>query len=154
MVTIIEDSRQKKGEHKKKNEYWDSKGVSVLRCKLPFGDYALPPRVAVDTKKDMNEIATNLSNDHRRVANEVERAYKSGCKLVFLVENKDGIDNIEGVKTWNNPRRFVSPKAIKGETLYKIMHTMERRYECEFQFCSPEESGKRVMEILNGYKQR
>ena len=151
MVMIIEDTRQKKGEHKLKHEYWSKHNIPVLRCKLPFGDYALPPRVAVDTKKDMNEIATNLSNDHRRVANEVESAYKAGCKLVFLVENRDGIEDIEGVKTWNNPRRFVSPKAIKGETLYKIMRTMERRYECEFRFCEPEEAGKIVQEILNDF---
>ena len=148
---IIEDTRQKKGEHKLKHEYWSKHNVPVLRCKLPFGDYALPPKVSIDTKANMGEIAQNLSNEHRRVANEVEKANAAGCKLVFLVENHENVKSLEDVRTWKNPRRFTSPKAVKGETLYKIMCTMQKRYSCEFRFCEPEEAGKIVQEILNDY---
>lgn len=151
---IIEDTRQKTGEHETKHEYWSAKSISVFRCKLPFGDYALPPKIAIDTKANMSEIAQNLTNEHRRVANEVEQANKCGCKLIFLVENHENVKELEDVKKWKNPRRFYSDKAVKGETLYKIMNTMQRHYDCEFRFCKPEDAGRIVEEILTDeYKQ-
>jgi len=39
---------------------------------------------------------------------------------------------------------------MKGETLAKIMHTLERKYDCKFEFCDKLHTGKRIIEILSG----
>ena len=59
-MLIVEDSRQKVGKHQQKHIGFDDLGVGLLRCKLPFGDYALPPSVSIDTKENLEEIAGNL----------------------------------------------------------------------------------------------
>lgn len=151
---FIEDSRQQAGKHEAKHDYWNLNGHKVLRCKLPFGDYAPPPKVAVDTKENMSEIAGNIGNakDHKRFREELKLAQMYGCHLIILVENDEGIRCIEDVQHWQNPRRFISPNAIDGNRLYKSMVTMSERYGVEFRFCSPEDSGRIVVEILEGYE--
>lgn len=147
---IIEDTRQKKDKHKIKHSYWSQNKTTIIRSKLPFGDYMLPPKVVIDTKENMSEIAYNLSNgkNHARVREEVKLARDCGSRLIFLIENTDNIKDIEDVKSWINPRRFESPGAIKGDRLYKIMKTMNERYGCEFMFCTPEKSGEIITKIL------
>ena len=151
---FIEDSRQQAGKHEAKHDYWNLNGHKVLRCKLPFGDYAPPPKVAVDTKENMSEIAGNIGNakDHKRFREELKLAQLYGCHLIILVENDEGIRSVEDVQHWQNPRRFISPKAIDGNKLYKSMVTMSERYGVEFRFCSPEDAGRIVVEILEGYE--
>ena len=39
------------GKHNIKHAYFDENGVGVVRCKLPFGDYAPVPPVSIDTGK-------------------------------------------------------------------------------------------------------
>lgn len=150
---FIEDTRQKTTEHITKNDYWKASGHKVMRCKLPFGDYAPPPSISVDTKKNMEEIANNIgvAQDHKRFRDELKAAQMYGCHLVILIENELGIRSIEDVKSWVNPRLKFSPKAITGERLAKSLATMQERYDCEFQFCAPDEAGQRVVEILEEY---
>ena len=57
---IIEDTRNKPGKHDVKREKFEDMQVSIVRSKLPFGDYALPPKIAVDTKRNIDEIAGNI----------------------------------------------------------------------------------------------
>ena len=125
--------------------------MAVERCKLPFGDYALPPTIAVDTKNSMDEIAGNIggsSAEHQRFKRECIRARDAGCHLIFLVENECNIHSIDDVHNWINPRCIYSDRAITGERLEKAMKTMSERYGCEFQFCEPEEAGARILELL------
>jgi len=101
----------------------------------------------------MAEIAQNIGGstaEHNRFREECKLAQEYGCKLVFLIENEEGIRSIEDVGAWKNPRRFVSPKAIDGVRLSKAMATMQERYGCEFRFCSPEDAGRIIVEILEG----
>lgn len=147
-MTIIEDTRQKPGEHEIKADGFKSAGVKVIRCKLPFGDYAKVPTVAVDTKRDMDEIAGNIGTDHRRFSNECKLAQESGCKLYFLVENTYGIRTIDDVHLWVNPRLVYSPRAITGERLERAMKTMQERYGCTFLFCEPNEAAGIIQAIL------
>lgn len=153
-MKLIEDSRQKPDKHVMKNQWWQENGVSVLRCKIPFGDYCLPPRLSIDTKADMAEIAQNIGGstaEHNRFREECKLAKEFGCKLIILIENTEGITCIEDVAAWKNPRRFTSPKAIDGQRLSKAMATMERRYGCEFWFCEPEEAGRVIKELLEDW---
>ena len=150
-MVIIEDTRQQKGKHETKHKWFDQNNVELLRCKLPFGDYAPPPRVAVDTKKDMEEIAGNICGskaEHQRFKREVIAARDAGCKLYFLIENETGISSIDDVHKWINPRAVYYPDCVQGARLEKAMKTMRDRYGCEFLFCRPEESGEIITKIL------
>lgn len=151
MQVIIEDSRQQLGKHEIKHNYFAEAGVSLTRCKLPVGDYALPPAKAVDTKAGMQEIAQNIGGgkaEHTRFIEELKLAQTIGCKLFVLIENEDGIEDIDGVRSWYNPRRDFSPQAIPGERLAKAMRTIEERYGCTFLFCRPEEAADMITDLL------
>lgn len=155
---IIEDTRQQAGKHEAKHKSFDQLGVQVIRSKLAFGDYALPPRVAVDTKASIQEIAANLCgsrDETKRVTAEMKLARACGSTLIFLIE----------VGKYSKPsdligERFVlmSGKVISGEQLYRAMETVSARYGCRFEFCKPAEAGRKVIELLkdgnNGHEER
>jgi len=147
-MTIIEDTRQKKGMHDLKHSCFDEMGVHLVRNMLPFGDYALVPNISVDTKQNMAEIAQNINGSHQRFKNECIRARDAGCHLIILTENEDGISSVNDVHTWINPELIYRPKAITGERLEKAMKTMSARYGVQFEFCHPSESAKRIIELL------
>lgn len=147
-MTIIEDTRQKSGMHELKHQHFEEMGVELVRNMLPFGDYALPPSVSVDTKADMSEIASNIGSDHKRFKRECIAARDAGCQLIILVENTEGIACVNDVHKWVNPELIYRPRAITGERLQKAMLTMHERYGVRFEFCKPEESAKRIMELL------
>lgn len=151
-MTILEDTRQKPGKHDIKAKTFQSAGVGVYRCKLPFGDYAPVPPVSIDTKRNIDEIAGNIcGKEHARFIRECKAARDAGCKLIILVENDYGIDSIESVHLWQNPRSVYSPKCVQGARLQKAMETISERYGVEFRFCKPEESGEIIMEVLKQY---
>jgi ribosome-associated protein len=148
---IIEDSRQQKGKHEIKHKDFAEMGVNLLTNVLPYGDYAYPPRVSVDTKRNMEEIAQNIggaASEHQRFKNECIKAKECGAQLIILVENTEGISSINEVHNWINPELVYRPRAITGERLEKAMKTMSERYGVRFEFCHPEESAKRIMELL------
>ena len=148
-MDILEDSRQKKDKHALKNEFWASEGDTVTRCKLPWGDYCKPPTASVDTKADVVEICQNMCSSMRekkRFAEEVKGARDAGCRLVFLIEDRRfrTVSDLYGEKIYLHTGQM-----IKGDQLATAMQTMAARYGCEFQFCAPEDAGRRVKEILN-----
>lgn len=148
-MIIVEDTRQQAGKHDKKHEWFEEHDVQIVRSKLPFGDYALVPSIAVDTKKDMDEIAANIcGKQHTRFINECKAAKAAGCSLVILVENTVGIIDISQVHTWINPRVIYSDKCVQGDRLQKAMETISERYDVKFLFCKPEESAQKITEIL------
>lgn len=147
-MIIIEDSRQKRGMHELKHQRFNEMGVELVRNMLPFGDYALPPSISVDTKADMAEIASNIGTDHQRFKRECIAAKEAGCQLIILVENTDGIKSVDEVHTWINPDVIYRPRAITGERLEKAMKTMHERYGVRFEFCSPEQSAEKIMGLL------
>ena len=173
-MIVLEDTRNQVGKHDYKGEYFKQQGIEVRRTKLYVGDYTLPTNqsICIDTKRNLQEIVGNLSNaqEHIRMRNEFLRAQEAGIKLIVLVENegcllrhKDFVYQnptvlkLEDLQRWKNPRSFLyrygkqlHPKAMKGEQLYKICKTMSERYGVEFQFCTPQDAGKRVIEILTG----
>lgn len=147
-MTIIEDTRQKSGMHEIKHKRFEELGVEVVRNMLPFGDYALPPTISVDTKADMAEIAGNIGTDHQRFKRECVAAQKAGCQLIILVENREGIRSVDDVHKWINPETIYRPRAITGERLEKAMKTMQTRYGVRFEFCTPEEAAGKIIELL------
>ena len=159
-MIILEDSRQQHGKHDHKNQWFKNNGIEIKRTKLLVGDYTLPAdqSVCVDTKKDCMELYSNLIQDHERFRSECILAQECDIKLIILVENKSGITNIDELKTWKNPLMFKYWKAkkqgvkrkppVSNINLIKIMNSMQRDYNVEFQFCSPEEAGQKLVNLL------
>lgn len=149
-MKIIEDTRQKKGYHDNKHEWFSENGIELVRCKLPFGDYAPIPPISIDTKENMEEIANNIcGKEHKRFINECKAARDAGCKLYILVENTLGISSISQVHTWLNPRSIYSPNCVQGPRLERAMKTIEERYGATFLFCHPDESGEVIARLIN-----
>lgn len=153
-MVIQIDSREKPGAIKKIREEFDLQGVKHFVSKLPVGDYISLDNAffAIDRKKDLLELCGNVTQDHTRFIRELLRASEIGIKLVFLCENGEGITCLEDVKEWKNPRRFQSSKATNGETLYKILHTIQWRHNTRFLFCQKEETGKKIIDLLKNGK--
>ena len=155
-MALVEDTRQQRGKHGPKAAYFESIGEGVVRCALPVGDYQRPAKVAVDTKKDIIELGVDLKSDHDRFARECEKARELGTQLVILVENEDGITCLADLESWvesdeSLKKRNRSGRAVRytGKSIAKACETMHRAYGVLFGFCKPEESGARVISILD-----
>lgn len=194
-MIIVEDKGQQAGKHEVKHRWFEIHGIEIIQAPLPVGDYILHTdsvadvikrksnrgvelkkmdflgsyNVAVDTKRDMQEIVGNIcGKQHARFRDECILAQNNGIKLYVLINNVDGIKAIDDVFRWQNPRmhrynkiaymhRIGKWKNIKlpkseptsGQTLEKAMLTMQFKYGVEFQFCRPEEAGERILYILN-----
>lgn len=150
-MTLIEDTRQQKDKHLIKHKYFADNDIKVVRSKLPVGDYANMKNmsVIVDTKKDIQEIIGNVTKGHKRFVTECDLAADNDIQLVILIENKDGITCIGELEGWYNYRLKWSPKATTGEMLAKILHGMEVRHGVKFEFCHPDDAGRKVIELLS-----
>ena len=151
-MILIEDTRQVVGKHKLKNEYFEKMGIEVVRSKLLFGDYQNPqnPSIAIDTKKDIQELIGDLTKDHERFRNELLLSKKCGAKLIILIEDEK-VTCINDLYTWYNWRLKKSPKATKGSTLAKMLYTIENNtedYNCQFLFVEKAECGAKIIELL------
>ena len=145
MLTIIEDTRQQKGKYKEAHQHFKDRGVNILRSKLPIGDYALLTDLSrvIDTKEGFEECVGNFaSKDHDRVKKEIAKAKENDIELIFLVIDKKA-KCLEDAKDWHN----VHGK-VKGETLYKILNSVQIRHGVRFEFCTPEQSGPKILELL------
>lgn len=152
-LTLIEDTRQQRGKHDAKNEYWASEGVRVVRSKLAFGDYAAMHLASVDTKKDIAELAFDIDQQHERFRAECAGARDAGCLLVVLVENEDGVRSLADLAAWRESaeqfaKRKRAVRKLEGSRLAKACATMSRKYGVRFEFCAPEDAARRVVEIL------
>ena len=147
-MLIIEDTRQKDGKHQQKHIGFEDLGVDLLRCKLPFGDYALPPAVSVDTKENLEEIAGNLcgsSKERARFVRECKAADAAGCQLVIMVETEH-----DGSLLDLGDIRIGSGKVVTGLQLYRAMTAVSGRYGVRFVLVRPEDAAREIMRILHG----
>lgn len=123
----------------------------------------------VDTKSGMQEMYSDIvGKDHERFRDSLILAQNNSIKMVVLIE-EPGINSLEDVAKWKNPRlekwykfnamhkqgKALSVKIPKippcsSDRLMKSMMTMEEKYGVEFQFCDPNDAGRRVIEILKG----
>lgn len=195
-MIIYEDEGQKQGQHEIKNNYWKAKGIEVKRVPLPVGDYILANtltedvisrkahrnvdlkkmdflgtyRVCVDTKRDITEIEGNICGKaHERFRDECILAKNNGITLYVLVENNNGIADIQDLFKFTSKRRqdwfrikaahdkgkmlgikIANQPPVSGEVLAKAMLTMQAKYGVTFLFCTPQEAGRKVIELLRG----
>lgn len=142
------DSREQKYDHVVK--YLEDNNIKHVRSKCVVGDYVNleNPMVVIDRKKDLQEVAGNVCQQHERFVRELELAKELGYKLIILVEEPN-ITALQNVCSWYNWRRKKNPKAVSGKTLYKIMKTMSEKYGVEWQFTTKANCGKRIVELLS-----
>ena len=151
-MTIITDTREKPRAIQKILTEFARQGVTVVRRKLNFADYWNPenPKVIIDRKQNLQEVAQNVIQGRARFVREIERCNRAGCHMIVLVEHGGKIHGIEDVMRWKNPRLRESPYAVSGERLFKIMTMMASYYNIEWQFCDKGHTGKKIIEILAG----
>lgn len=168
-------------------------GYTILPIPLPFGDYCFMNKeiletiqrrgnrlkkqdlvadykVAVDTKKDLQELIGNVCQGHDRFRNELILAKKMNCQLYVLIEELN-IHSIDDIQNWQNPRLkkwlYVEEKQkqgkmlkakhrkkppMSGETLAKVLKTMESKYNCKFIFTSRNDCAEKIIELLRNEK--
>ena len=151
-MRIVVDTREKPRAIVRIMKTFEDEGIEVVRRALPFGDYLDPdnPGIVIDRKQNLNEVACNLVQDRARFLREVDRANRSGWKLIVLVEHSNRIRTLEDVIRWNNPRLKVSPLAVDGPRLFRIMHAMGTKYKFSWEFCDKVHTGKKIIELLRG----
>ena len=163
--TIVQDTREQENKQDHVLKYFEEKGINVVRTKLYVGDYSLlnDMSVCVDRKKDLLEVANNLSNskNHQRVREEMIRAKEHNIKLYILIED-EYIYNLEGVKYYKVPtykgnqykdgkiihKRGEKRTKVNFETLSKAMKTMEEKYGVTFVFSNHNDFGKKILHLL------
>ena len=147
-MLIIEDTRQKDGKHQQKHIGFDDLGVGLLRCKLPFGDYALPPSVSIDTKENLEEIAGNLCGsmkERNRFIQECKAAAAAGCQLVIMVETTH-----DGSLLDLGDIRLGNGMTATGLQLHRAMTAVAGRYGVRFVLVRPEDAAREIVKILQG----
>lgn len=164
-MNIQIDSREKAKAIQKIIREFDSQGVDYFVSKLYVGDYMNydNPRLIIDRKQNLTELCGNVCQEHNRFRDEILRAKEHGIELIILCEHGKGIECLEDVIWWDNPRRVErykdlrtgkwmerETKATTGEKLYKILRTFQRKYGCRFLFCEKKDTGKRIIELLGG----
>lgn len=124
--------------------------MRFFRSKLYVGDYQRLDngRLVVDRKQNLQEIAGNVTQQHERFRNELERARAAKIRIVILCEHGGQVRTIDDVAGWKNPRLKKNPSAITGERLAKIMRTMAERYGITWEFCDKRQTGRKILEIL------
>ena len=151
-MVIQVDSREKAHAIEKILAEFDRQGVKWFVSKLPQADYMNldNPKLLIDRKQNLNELCNNVVQDHKRFRAELLRAQEYGQHIIVLVEPSKNIRTLEDVIHWVNPRLKVSPLAVSGERLYKILSAMSKTYDVEFRFCTKDQTGATIIELLNG----
>ena len=166
-MTIQVDSREKAHAITRILEYFHASGDNYYISKLYIGDYMNLDyhRVIVDRKQNLDELCGNVCRQHERFRAELIRAQENGIRLIILCEHGHGIKSLDDVLFWRNPRArtkklingrwvWTEQKVMHGDTLYKILCTMQRKYGGSFLFCDKTETGRRIVEILNDEQYR
>lgn len=119
--------------------------VPIERVALSFGDYSakcnaldLRDSVAIERKMDLTELAHCYCQDRKRFTREFERAKASGAKLYLLIENGSLDDAYSG-----HYRAKVHPASLTASMLAWLT-----RYDCQILFCSANNTGKVVHDVL------
>ena len=142
---IICDTREKG--NKKILEYFDKVGQDYIVSKLNTGDYMLYKNyeTIIDKKDGLLELVGNLchTTEHERIKREIEKAKELGCKnFIFLIQDNK-IKTEEDIKKWKSLYTKVT-----GQILYKVMKTMQQKYNVKFIITKKENMGKMIIKLL------
>lgn len=153
MSCVVSDTREKKNQHVLK--YFEKHNINYVIKKLDYGDYQEEsnPRLSIDRKQNIAELAKNCTADHERFRRELERVKKAGATLVLLVEQnryKDRtnwihVKEIADLLLWSSPHT-----KVRGERVFRILSSWMYRYPLRVEFCDKRSTGRRIAEIIYG----
>ena len=151
---ILTDTRQQKESHIIKE--FDKQGILHIRTGLPSADYMavrydnekgfyLDYSILIDTKKDIEEIASNLCNsqNHQRILKEIQKGKDLGAKQFVFLINGGKVKTIEDLQNWTSKRT-----KVKGEVLLKIFKTMSQKYGVKFIIVQKNKMGETIIKLL------
>ena len=151
---ILTDSRQQRESHIIKE--FDKQGILHIRTGLPSADYMavryneekgfyLDYSILIDTKKDIEEIASNLCNsqNHQRILKEIQKGKDLGAKQFVFLINGGKVKTIEDLQNWTSKRT-----KVKGEVLLKIFKTMSQKYGVKFIIVPKKNMGEMIIKLL------
>lgn len=150
---IIVDSREKPKAIGKILQRFDNEGIPYEVSKLLFGDYMDygNPRLVIDRKQNIAELARNCTVEHERFRRELERVKATGSELVILVEQNRYKDRGELVQVrdisdlirWSSPHTMV-----RGEKVYRVLASWSSKYPLRVEFCDKRSTGRMILKIL------
>ena len=147
-MRIVVDTREQKTDRAERR--YASFGCRWHREKLDFGDYSaevtlpngetfsLSSLVCIERKFGIDELTHCYCQDRKRFVREFERAKEAGAKLYLLVENGSLDEAYSG-----HYRAKVHPKSLTASMLAWLA-----RYNCQILFCSAENSGQVIHDVL------
>lgn len=141
---IIVDSREKKWEHIR--NYFERNNIEYYVKKLDVADYMKEDQehLVIDRKQNLDECCSNLcTNDSSRFWREVRLAKKLHVKMIVLVEHGKNVNSIKDVAMWKS-----NYTKVTGKQLMEEMYRVHIAYGVEWFFCSKQDTGKRIAEIL------
>lgn len=146
-MVLLEDTRNKVGQHKNIAKYCEENGILLRRSKLFVGDYQIANKgdIVVDTKESVLEVAGNVFQEHHRFRDECIRAQEAGIQLIILTEEVLPNGRLD---------LWIPPMAVKFNpvTLRKAMITMQEKYGVKFRFCENRDTGRVMVEYLTGVR--
>lgn len=155
-MQIIVDTREQDTDRSKRR-YSDFKCKHV-KGKLEYGDYCfnfqypngkwlhdldvpeekINPKIYIERKMNLDELALCFGTDRRRFKAEFERAREQGSRGYLIVENATWEHAING-----RYRSKLNPTALVASLL-----AWSIRYKYQIIFCKAETSGKLIYSIL------
>ena len=141
-LTIICDSREQDTHCE---EYFKRQKIPTIVRKLDTGDYSaqigdmtLERDIAIERKRNLDELCGNMTSDRDRFEREFLRAKAHGLHLYLIVENATWTDIFLG-----NYRSKLSSKSLTGSILSWLA-----RFDVTLIFCKPEETPKIIYGLL------
>lgn len=141
-LTIICDSREQDTHCE---EWFKKNKVPCVVRKLDTGDYSaqigemtLERSVAIERKRNLDELCGNMTADRDRFEREFLRAKAHGLQIFLIIENATWSDIFLG-----NYRSKLSSKSLTGSVLSWLA-----RFEVTLLFCKPEETPRLIWGIL------
>jgi ERCC4-type nuclease len=146
-LVVLTDTREQKNTHIR--GYFDKKCIDHKTKKLNYGDYSfMLPRndelgimrdiyfmdqIAIERKASLTELSNNFTHNRTQFENELIRS--TGSKLILLVENERGYQDIidHNYKTQYNPKSFLA-----------TLHSFKHRYDLDTVFVKPELAGNYI----------
>lgn len=142
-LRIIVDTREQVNDHLVK--VWDKKKVPYFTRKLDVGDYSaqlgdmtLEKDIAIERKRNIDELCGNLTADRDRFEREFLRAKANGTKVFLIVEDATWEDII-----LQNYRSKLSPKALAASLL-----SWQIRFNITVIFCSHGNTPTLIYQLL------
>ena len=144
-LTIICDTRE---QDRHVEEYFSQKKIPTIVRKLDTGDYSaqigdltLERTVAIERKRNLDELCANMTGDRDRFEREFIRAKAYGLHIFLIVENATWSDIMLG-----NYRSKLSSKSLSASIFSWLA-----RFNVTLLFCQPHETPRIIYSILYYY---